>query len=101
MTLGTYRIDELGAGSTEKGTKQDHRNYSLLSTNLVKSHVSRPTDTLVAYLSAFDTGRVFSDQQLSRSLFSIADYCNQDCTAVFTKTNFVRENIARIEGTSQ
>jgi hypothetical protein len=31
---------------------------------------------------------IFSDDQLNHTLFSVADYCNQGCTSVFTKTGF-------------
>jgi hypothetical protein len=39
---------------------------------------------------------IFSDDQLNHTLFSVADYCNQGCTAVFTKTGF---EIASYDGT--
>jgi hypothetical protein len=34
------------------------------------------------------TGHVYPDSQLNQTLFSVADYCNQGCIAMFDSTGF-------------
>lgn len=97
-------IVDTAATDTLIRASDSHRLLSDISTSNAPLRVGLPNQSSIlstasgrvapimessSFQSSLDIpGHVFSDQQLSRSLFSVADYCNRGCTAVFTDSKF-------------